>query len=287
MPFPLQQLYGDALPYLLQEIPDCPKRLYYKGALPPKAHKLLCVVGSRRTTPYGERSTRQLIAGLSGQPISIVSGLALGTDANAHTAALDAGLHTIAVLPSGLDAQAIYPSTNRALAQRILTKGGALMSENEPECKPMLHSFPERNRVMAGMSHAILVIEASEKSGTLITARLALDYNRDVLGIPHELGKESGLGVNRLLREGATLVRDSADILEALGLQVSAAQEQLPLPNDLTATELAVLTALSEPLTQDEIIIACSLPTRDIHIALSALTLRGLIDEHFGKHHRT
>ncbi|MDQ5955172.1 MAG: processing protein, partial [Patescibacteria group bacterium] len=190
MEYPPRELRPTQFPPLLREIPDRPTKLYLRGLLPPPDYTFICIVGSRRTTQYGERILHKLVSGLAGYPITVVSGLAWGTDANAHKAALDVGLPTVAVLPSGLNDDVLYPSMNRSLAKRILKSGGALVSENPLDFKAMLHSFPERNRIAAGMSKATLIVEAGEKSGTLITARLALDYNREVLVVPHELGRE-------------------------------------------------------------------------------------------------
>ncbi len=283
MPYPIQQLRKKDFPALLQTIPDCPKMLFMKGTMPPPERKMLCVVGSRAASAYGRRMCATLIAGLAQYPITIVSGLALGIDAEAHKAALDVGLPTVAVLPSGLDENVLYPTLNRPLAKRILTQGGALVSENVPDFRAMLHSFPERNRVMAGMSIATLVIEAGEKSGTLITSRLALDYNREVLAIPHELGRPSGTGVNKLIREGAVLIRDSDDILQVLGIKPSDKPVQQSLPTDLTDAEAKILTALTEPLARDELIEQTGLTAQSANIALSSLLIRGLLDERLGK----
>lgn len=248
--------------------------------MPPPDHTFLCVVGSRATSAYGRRICASLIAGLAPYPITIVSGMALGIDAEAHTAALDAGLPTIAVLPSSLDQQSLYPATNRSLAARILKEGGALISEYGEPHKAMVYDFPKRNRIVAGISHAALIIEAGEKSGTLITARLALDYNREVLAVPHELGTKTGEGGNRLIREGATLVRSADDIVQALGIKPPT---QAALPVDLTASELKVLETLLEPLERDELIEESSLDIHDLTIALSSLSIRGLIIERLGK----
>ncbi len=285
MLYPIGQLRVSEFPGLLHEIPDKPKRLYVRGTLPPKNTTYLCVVGSRRTTAYGQRMAHQLIAGLARSPVAIVSGMAMGIDSEAHKAALDVGLPTVAVLPSGLDDRVLYPSVNRPLAKRILALGSALLSENEPEFVAMLHSFPERNRICAGISKATLIVEAGEKSGTLITARLALDYNREVMGIPHELGRETGMGVNRLLREGATLVRDSDDILQVLGLKPSDKPQQTMFPTDLTTSEVAILETLPPVggLARDELVVLADLSAQEANIALSSLLIRGLILERLGK----
>ena len=279
----IRQLLPKDFPALLKEIPDRPKALYLRGELPPKGHKYLCVVGSRATSIYGRRVCQQLISGLARYPVSIVSGMALGIDSEAHKTALDAGLHTVAVLPSSCDDSSIYPSTNRSLAERILARGGALISEERGPHRPMIHDFPKRNRIGAGMSHAALIIEAGEKSGTLITARLALDYNREVLAVPHELGKETGAGVNRLIREGATLVRSADDILQSLGIKPLDTPKQMGMPADLGGPEMKVLHALTEPLVRDELIVRAELSAQDANIALSSLLIRGLIVERLGK----
>lgn len=283
MPYPARQLDERDTPPLLREIPQPPKALYIRGDLPPADYTYLCVVGSRACTPYGRRQTQKLIAGLAQYKVAIVSGLALGIDGEALKAALDVGLPAVAVLPSSVDDASIYPVTNRPLATRILARGGALISETRGPWKAMLHDFPKRDRIMAGMARVSLIIEAGEKSGTLITARMALDYNREVLVIPHDLDKESGIGANRLLREGATLVRNSDDILQALGIKPLDKPEQAALPTDLTDVEAKVLKAMSGPLVRDEIIELVEHETQAVNIALSSLLIRGLIMERLGK----
>ena len=283
MPYPQRQLKPREYPALLREIPDAPTQLYIRGELPGSEYRMLCVVGSRSTSIYGRRMTQQLVGGLAKYKVAIVSGMALGIDSEAHKTALDAGLPTVAVLPSSLDEASIYPSTNRPLAQRILARGGALISEDGAPHKAALYDFPKRNRISAGMIHCALIVEAGEKSGTLITARLALDYNREVLAVPHELGRETGAGANRLIREGATLVRTSDDILQALGIKPLDTPRQAPLPTDLTEPEAKVLHALVEPLVRDELIEHSALSAQDANIALSSLLIRGLIVERLGK----
>ena len=285
MNFSIQQLRVHDFPLLLHEIPDCPTNLSFRGTMPPQTTTYLCVVGSRACTQYGRRMTAKLISGLANYPVVIVSGMALGIDSDAHKAALDVGLPTVAVLPSGLDANVLYPRMNRPLAEQILKSGGALLSENSHDFVAMLHSFPQRNRISAGMSKATLIVEAGEKSGTLITARLAMDYNREVLCVPHELGHETGAGVNALIREGATLVRSSEDILEALGLKMLERPVQAMLPTDLTPAESKILTVLTkvDALVRDELLERAEISAQDASIALSSLLIRGLILERLGK----
>jgi len=286
MPFPILQIRPRSFPLLLKEVPDKPAQLYVRGTLPPPEYRLLCVVGSRACSAYGRRQTQKLIAGLAREKIVIVSGLALGIDSEAHKAALDVGIPTVAVLPSSCDDASLYPATNAVLAGRILKSGGALLSERTAPWKAHIHDFAARNRIMAGMSQATLIIEAGEKSGTLITARLALDYNREVLCIPHELERAGGVGANRLLRQGATLVQNSTDILEALGFTTTT-PEQIPLPTDLTTAEVQVLHTLAEPLTNDELIERSGLSVQEANVVLSSLLIRGLIVERLGKVERS
>jgi len=281
----IRQLTPSEFPPLLREIPESqiPKQLYIRGTLPSSELTYLCVVGSRACTPYGRKWTQKLVAGLASYPVAIVSGMALGIDAEALSAALDVGLPAVAVLPSSVDDASIYPTTNRGLAKRILARGGALVSETPAPYKANLYDFPKRDRLMAAFAKATLVIEAGEKSGTLITARLALDYNREVLAIPHPLEVEKGTGVNRLLREGATLVRNSDDILLALGFSPKVDPLQATLPTDLNPVELKIMEALTEALIKDELIERTELSAQDASIGLSSLLIRGLIIERLGK----
>src|SRR3989344_8878721 len=177
----IRELERSEWPAQLLEIPQPPKRLWVRGKLPGAGTKLLAVVGSRAMTQYGQAACEKLITGLAGYPISIVSGLALGVDTCAHKAALSAGLHTLAFPGSGLDDDVLYPRSNRDFVKEILEKGGGMLSEYAPTTHSHVRYFPERNRLMVGISDAVLVIEAGAKSGTLITARLASEYNRELL----------------------------------------------------------------------------------------------------------
>jgi len=225
----MRKVHLGELPAALREIPQPPEYMYQIGDLPdPEEYTYVAVVGARKHSSYGREACESLIAGLAGRPICIVSGLALGIDSLAHNAALKAGLPTVGVPGSGLDPSVIYPASNRGLADEIIRKGGALLSEHEPTTKAMAYMFPSRNRIMAGMSRAILVIEAAEKSGTLITARMALDYNRDVIVVPGSIFSPVSNGCNWLIRLGATPVRNSDDILDALDM-IPNEQKILPL----------------------------------------------------------
>ncbi|MBX4210778.1 DNA-processing protein DprA, partial [Candidatus Parcubacteria bacterium] len=222
MPHTFSTLWPDDFPSRLREIPQTPKKLYIEGTVPNWEHKFLCVVGARAYTPYGKSVTEKIVGGLRGYPIIIVSGLALGIDAVAHKAALDSGLTTVAVPGSGLSPQVLYPSSNRELAKKIVSSGGALVSEFEHEFRATSWAFPQRNRIMAGLSHAVLVIEAEAKSGTLITSRLATDYNRDVLTVPGSILSKNSEGPHLLIKLGATPITSADDVLAALGFEKTA-----------------------------------------------------------------
>lgn len=273
-------------PPLLKEITDPPKKMYLRGTLPSLDLKLLAVVGSRALSSYGKEVTKNLIAGLKGYPIGIVSGLALGTDALAHEAALTANLYTLAIPGSGLDDSVLYPASNRHLAKKILDSGGALLSEFEPDFKATTWSFPRRNRLMAGISHATLVIEAGEKSGTLITSKLATEYNRDVFAVPGSIFNPHSYGPHLLIRMGATPITKSADILEALGFSTEAEKPSLDI-STLSPDEHRVIILLENPLPRDELIRLLmnthGFEIAHINVLLSTMELSGLIQETLGE----
>ena len=223
-----------------------------------------------------------LITGLAGYPISIVSGLALGVDTCAHKAALGAGLHPLAVPGSGLSDEVLYPRSNRAFAKELLEKGGGLLSEYAPDTASRVHFFPERNRLMVGLADAVLIIEAGPKSGTLITARLASEYNRDLLCIPHRIGDPHAFGPHLFVRLGAALVTEPVHILEALRISPRESSAEGATPTDLEDAELAVWELLEEPHARDDILRKIGGNPGETLTALVALELRGLIKEEFG-----
>jgi DNA processing protein len=225
-----------------------------------------------------------LISGLRGYPISIVSGLALGIDTLAHVAALDAGLHAVAVPGSGIDDSVLYPYRNRNLAGRILERGGCLLSEFEPTFEATPWSFPKRNRIMAGLSHAVLLVEASEKSGTLITARLTAEYNRELLVVPGNIFSENSEGVHQFLKLGATPVTSPEDILSALHIEEGSTLEK---PNiELSDEERLVFDVLKEPLDHDSIIRLLPYPKEKTLVLLMQMELGGHIKEENGVFYR-
>jgi len=282
MQFPIEQIdYAVAFPQLL-ELPQKPKQLFLRGTLDNcNGKKLIAFVGSRKCTSYGKAVCRTLIEGLRGYPVAIVSGLALGIDSVAHEAALDAGLVTISFPGSGLDWKSLYPAQHKGLAENILHAGGALLSEYPPDQRAALWTFPQRNRLMAGIADIVVVIEAEHKSGTLITARLATEYNKTVGAVPGAITTPTSSGTNWLLKLGAVPITDSADILRELGLNpdVRTTLSELTLLNN---DEEKVLAILSEPKSRDQIINELALAPADANVIFSTLEIKGVIRESLG-----
>ncbi len=274
-------LEKDDFPSLLKEINDPPERLFVKGNLPRVNAKVLCVVGARRYSNYGEEACKKLISGLIGYNICIVSGLALGIDSIAHRAALDTGLQTIAFPGSGLDPKVLYPHKHRKLAEEIVYAGGALISEFEMWQAADIWTFPKRNRLMAGISDATLVIEAKEKSGTLITSRLAMEYYRDVGAVPGQIYSQLAEGPNNLINDGARIIRNSNDILEMLGFRAKEESGQNFQPSlllGLTETERKIIEFLQiENCTSEQLVQKSGVSVREINEAASSLEIQGLI----------
>ncbi len=279
----MRLLDENEIPKQLLEIPEPPKKLYIEGALPEKGSIYLTVVGSRRITSYGREVIEKLFAGLKGYPIIIVSGLALGTDACAHEMALKYGLKTVAFPGSGIDPRVIAPSTNRLLAKRIVEAGGCLISEFEPMQPAGLWTFPRRNRLMTGLARAVLITEAQDKSGTLITARLAVDYNRDVLVVPGSIFSPTSIGTNSLLRLGATPITKSEDIIEALGFSIDKSEQINREVKDCSPEEKEILEILIEPMSRDDLVRMIDKSVSEANSLLSIMEIKGLIKEEYGE----
>lgn len=283
MNFPIVTL---TIPEPLLHIPQPPKKLSIRGTFPDfKKYKFLCVVGSRKYTSYGEDACRTLIAGLKGYPIVIVSGLAHGIDRISHEAALENGLLTVAFPGSGLEDRVLYPKAQYQLAMQILDAGGALVSEFDPNFAATLWSFVQRNRLMAGLCHATLVIEAQHKSGTRVTARLATEYNRDVFAVPGNIFSQNSEGTNELIKLGATPITSSQDILEALGFEITASTPA-DLFSQCSPDEESVISLLSSSKPRGELMREMNIPTHKANILLSQMELKGLIKEVGGEMRR-
>jgi len=276
MNFPIHDVQPGQFPPLFAEIPEPPKTLNYRGVLPPTDMKLLTIVGSRKYTSYGKQVVDELVAGLRGYNVGIVSGLALGIDSLAHEAALKNDLYTLVIPGGGIDDSVLYPASHKKLAHRILEAGGCLLSEFEPTFKATKWSFPMRNRLQAGISHATLLIEAAEKSGTLITARLATDYNRELLVVPGSIFSKQHAGIHQFLKLGATPVTCAADILQELKIDPGKGLKTMTIPN-LSPDEAAVIKALNEPLERDVLIRKLDMSTEKATQLLMMMELSGLV----------
>lgn len=280
MSFPILEVSKEEFPALLREIPQPPESLTYRGALPPPDIHLLSVVGSRKYTSYGKQVIDELINGLKGYPIGIVSGLALGVDSLSHEAALRNNLYTLAIPGGGLSDEVIYPATHKPLARKILESGGGLLSEYAPDFQATTWSFPKRNRLVAGISRATLLIEAAEKSGTLITARMTVDYNRELLVVPGNIFAQTSAGVHQFLKLGATPVTTAKDILEVLGIEEKDTHHTAPGPT-LSEQEAQVIALLQVPCHRDEIIRKLNLgTTAQAAQLLMMMELSGYITSH-------
>ncbi len=282
----IRKLEGEKIPERLVEIPQPPKQLFIRGEMPDKDTVILCVVGSRKYSNYGRDVCEKLISGLAGYDITIVSGLALGIDSIAHRAALSAGLKTIAIPGSGIKDEVLYPASNYPLAKEIIKKGGALLSEFEPDFKATPWSFPRRNRIMAGISQAVLIIEAGEKSGTLITARMATDYNRDVFVVPASIFADGSKGSNKLMRLGATPITSSAELLNELGFSENDPTVGGPTSHsgEYSDDEQKVLEILGVEgeISRDELTQELDMEISEVNILLSAMEIKGMIKESMG-----
>jgi len=262
-------------PARLKQIYDYPPILYIKGAILPQDEWCLAVVGTRKATVYGRQAAEEIVADLARNKITIVSGLARGIDSIAHRSALEAGGRTMAVFGCGLDI--VYPSENASLAQSIIANG-ALISEFPLGAEPRRENFPLRNRIMSGLSLGVLVVEAGDTSGAMITARLALEQNREVFAVPGSILSPTSRGTNNLIQEGAKLIRDYTDILEELNLRAVAHQIELKEIIPASDTESLLLKQLSaEPTHIDEVCRGSGLPIATVSSTLAMMELKGMV----------
>lgn len=279
--FPLRALSAAEFPARLREIPQPPETLYCRGELPPAHLTPLAVVGSRHYTTYGKQVVEHLVSGLASYDVAIVSGLALGIDSLAHEAALRHNLYTLAVPGSGLNDAVIYPASHKALARRILEADGGLLSEFPPLQAAAPWTFPKRNRIMAGYCVATLMIEAGEKSGTLITARMTVDYNRELLVVPGSIFSDNSKGPHQFLALGATLVTSAEDIATALALEPRT-KLQPALNTSLTEVEAVIINALKEPTSIEVLASTIKIEMQTLNVTLMKLEITGYVAAEHG-----
>ena len=264
-------------PQRLKEIYDYPSVLYIRGSLLPEDECCLAVVGTRRPTAYGRQVTEEIVGDLARNGITTVSGLAKGIDSIAHRTTLEASGRTTAVFGCGLDI--VYPAENAKLAREIM-EHGALVSEYPLGVRPKANNFPRRNRIMSGMSLGVLVIEAGESSGALITANQAVEQNRDVFAVPGSILSPASKGTNRLIQEGAKLVRSHVDILEELNVTIVAQQLEMKevLPSD--EVESLLLKQLgAEPTHIDVLCRNSGLAAALVSSTLTLMELKGMVKQ--------
>lgn len=272
----LVTLADDTYPESLRHIDDPPAMLYVRGNFTPQDNRALCIVGTRRATKYGQDVTYRMAKELAANGITIVSGLALGVDTQAHLGALDGGGRTIAVMGTGINK--VYPESNLPLARRIITHG-AVITEYPIGMNPLGQNFPRRNRIMSGLTLGVLVAEAGETSGALITARTAAEQGRDVFAIPSNIFNPEGRGVNRLIQDGAKLVMSVQDILEEVDstyewVETRTQTEKVVPADDNEAALLAILG--HDPIHIDDLVRLSQLPIATVSSTLTLMELKGL-----------
>ena len=304
----VKALGGDVLilddgsyPNLLREIDDPPIVLYVKGDWQGCFDQpCVGVVGSRMCSTYGENSSEMLARDLSSRGITVVSGLARGIDTAAHKGAIRGNGKTVGVIGTGIDS--VYPRENTGLVREIIASGGCLVSQFPIGTPPIKENFPYRNRIISGLSHGVLIVEASERSGSLITARLAMEQNREVMAVPGNITSGNSFGTNYLIKSGAKLVQQWQDVVTELPSEIAASilppkidqtkaedavrQPEL-IPSDMTEHEMAIWSLLSpdEGTHIDILLEASGLSFGDLNTALVALDIRDLIRVLPGKHY--
>ena len=280
----MECLAKSALPERLAAIADPPNRLYVRGAADALDAPGVAIVGSRRATRAGRAFAHALARELASAGLSVVSGLAYGIDAAAHRGALAASGRTIAVLGSGLDR--VYPRAHEGLAREILAADGAVVSEYPPDAGPRKHRFPERNRLISGLTLGVVIVEATTRSGSLITARMAAEQGREVMAVPGPVTSPLAGGCHRLLKNGAALIENADDVLFAIGYQAAGITSRPPAT---PPADLAVLLEFIGPetTTLDRIVGATGLTPEAASQALVQLELLGFVAAHRGGYIRS
>lgn len=262
-------------PKLLTHIPHPPFLLYVKGSTQTWQNECFGVVGTRALSEYGRRATPHIALDLARVGFTIVSGLAAGIDTLAHKSALEAGAKTIAVLGTGIDDKTIYPQINLPLARKIVEEGGAVISEYAPGTHGTKFSFPQRNRIISGLSKGVLVVEADYLSGAMITAKYALEQNRDVFALPGSIFAKTSEGTNGLIKKGAKLVACADDILEEYNMQTKSRKSKIKIVAENPEEEkiLAALALAEKPMTVDDIIKKTGLAVPQVNATLMIMEL--------------
>jgi DNA processing protein len=276
------KITDEGYPKLLSRIYDPPPLLYWKGEDVAQLDQepTLAVVGSRKYSAYGKQAADSLISAVAKEGITVISGMALGIDSLAHYNTIEAEGKTVAVLGAGLDGPNIYPPQNRGLMERIMEKGGTVISEFPPGTRPTKYTFPQRNRIVSGLSSGTLIIEAAQKSGALITAEFASDEGKEVMAVPGNIYSPVSRGTNNLIKNGAHMITDANDILEILDIRPQSDPKNNDRLDSLSGTEKEVAELLSfEPTPLNDIIKKSRLDTQTINSTLTILEMRGIIKD--------
>ncbi|MEA3347010.1 MAG: DNA-processing protein DprA [Candidatus Auribacterota bacterium] len=272
-------------PQLLKEISDPPKKLYFKGTWDSSLfERCLAVAGSRRMTAYGKQITCKLVSEIAGAGITIVSGFMYGIDATAHQAAVEAWGKTIAVMPCGIDI--IHPEYQESLHDRILESGGLIISEFERTFPPAVWTYPKRNRIMAGLSHAAMIVEAAEKSGSLITAGFAKEYGRRLFAVPGPLTSKHSVGTAQLIKGGADIVTGPKDILAEFNAAGHESFKNSSQHSNLSGEEKIIICILEkEPMEIDAVSRLAKISVSEAGSTISLMQLKGIVIEQEGKYY--
>ena len=285
LPMKTVEINNSKYPHLLKQISSPPQKIYYKGKWNSKLFKnCLAVVGTRQMTNYGRRITDELVTKIASAGITIVSGFMYGVDAQAHKAALLAGGRTIAVMPCGIDL--IHPGYQKKLYEEILANDGLIISELEADHPPALWTYPKRNRIIAGLSLATLVIEAGHNSGSLITASLAKEFGRKIFAAPGPLTSSLSQGTLQLIKEGASMVISANDILADYGITNPEYLANCFSCSGLNKLEQSIIERLAqEPREIDVLSRLVNVSASEVGATLSLMQLRGIVSEEQGKYY--
>lgn len=273
----------------LLELSDIPKQIYIVGTMPKitldeygrATPRILSVVGSRKYSQYGKNAVEKLLSHLAGENVVIVSGLAYGIDTIAHVSALNNKLRTFAILANGIDEKVMYPKNHIEIAKEIVQSGGLLISEYPPTEQATQWKFPARNRIVAALSDAVLVVEADEKSGTLVTARQALELGRDIGAIPGDIFSPTSRGTHMLIRDGAYIISNEDDLVSLLHITKNVEAKSTSV--SLTPDEENLLALLNEPVEKDFLFLKSKMTFERFLSVLSSLEIKGVIEETFGE----
>ena len=276
-PYPIKtiSIREEEYPSSLKNIQDPPKVIYIRGTLPTKSEICFAIVGTRKCSPYGKQIASEIAQDLAEAGLTIVSGLAPGIDTSVHKAVVKRKRKTIAVLGTGLDPKSIYPKTNLGLAKEILDTGGCLISEYKPDIHGSKFTFPQRNRIIAGLSVGVLVVEAPLKSGALITANWAFLQNKKVFAVPASVYSTRSKGCHFLIKKGAKLVESSEDIL--CELEIEKEKRHKPTSGIKSKEEKIILDVLNQPMHIDKIIEKTGLPVSSVNKTLAILEIEGKV----------